>query len=398
MAITINSSPSAYQSINDKNWWVVTSTNTSETNFKYVCDIYVASNLVARLKSFPNPNNNKGIFDVANVIKNYLANYFLVGSGIYDIAYDTSNIYVSYEVKFGEEYGGTTYLNLTTATKTAYNYIADLMSSVAYFNATQYDDYPTQFKFLTKRDLLSLKTTRSASKLFIPFLSPTQNVSADYQIWIDTYSNGTQINTDTGDELMLTDLAQFDFSISAINEYVGYELITSSIDAYVIRLILNETEVQQAKVTIVCESKFTPIPLHFLNSLGGYETMVFDLVNKQNRSLEKKSFEQYEWEYNSSSTSMDRTNQYGVLNGGSKTFWNQQSVTYHLISDYVTLTDYTWLRDLLMSPEVYTEINGVIVPVTMTTNTWNEKKRYTDKVYNLELDIELASKVNGQAR
>ena len=92
---------------------------------------------------------------------------------------------------------------------------------------------------------------------------------------------------------------------------------------------------------------------------------------------------------------MDRVTN-NVLNGGSKIFWNQQTITYHLISDYVSLNDYTWLRDLVMSTEVYVEYTGVLVPAVITSNNWTEKKRYTDKVYNLEIDLEIASKVKGQ--
>ena len=55
MAITINSSPNNYSSLHAPLWFVVGSNNTNQTNFKYVCDVYVGGNLVARLKSFPQP-------------------------------------------------------------------------------------------------------------------------------------------------------------------------------------------------------------------------------------------------------------------------------------------------------------------------------------------------------
>ncbi len=76
MAITINSSPDIYSSVHAPLWFVLSSTNTGQTNFKYVCDIYVGGNLVTRLKSFPQPTSTKGIFNVAPVIRNYWASYF----------------------------------------------------------------------------------------------------------------------------------------------------------------------------------------------------------------------------------------------------------------------------------------------------------------------------------
>lgn len=125
--------------------------------------------------------------------------------------------------------------------------------------------------------------------------------------------------------------------------------------------------------------------------------MMFTLVNRESRNVERKSFEQSEWQYRSSS--MKRLNQYNVFNGGSVQFNTQQTITYKLTSDWLNLTDYTWLRDLIMSPEVYMELNsGEFIPIKISTSQWTQKKRYVDKVYNLELDIELGSKEFSQYR
>jgi len=124
--------------------------------------------------------------------------------------------------------------------------------------------------------------------------------------------------------------------------------------------------------------------------------MNFSLVNRQSRSIEKKSFEEAEWQYRSND--MHRVNQYNVFNGGSKQFYTAQSISYKLTSDWLSLTDYTWLRDLIASPEVYMEQGNYFIPVTIGTSNWTEKKRYADKVYNLELDINLGTKEFSQYR
>lgn len=398
MAITILSTPEIYESVNTKNWWVVESDNTSETNFKFVCDIYIGGNLVTRLKNFPNPNNSKGIFDVGSVLKNYVQNYLLLGSGDSPILYDTSSIYVDYEVQFGEEYGGTTYLNLDNDSRFSYNYIQDIAyGETSYMTANEYQsNWAESSQFLTKRNTANLKLRRINGYLLLSYLSNVQNENVNYSLRFDCYDkNGTLLSSDTGETIVAKDLIVLNLSRQNINVYAGTPIITDSVDYFEVYLLVDDSDVAMAKVTLLCENKYTPIAVHFLNSLGGYETMYFDLVNRQSRSLEKKSYEQYEWNYNSSTTSMDRVTN-NVLNGGSKIFWNQQSITYHLISDYVSLNDYTWLRDLVMSPEVYVEYTGVLVPAVITSNNWTEKKRYTDKVYNLEIDLEIASKVKGQ--
>jgi hypothetical protein len=189
-----------------------------------------------------------------------------------------------------------------------------------------------------------------------------------------------------------------DISPSAINTYLGTSFITSATDSYTVEVEeSNIGIVATIQVNKICQPRHTHIPLHFLNSLGGYDTMMFTLVNRETRNVERKSFDQAEWQYRSSD--MYRWNQYNVFNGGSVQFNTQQTITYKLTSDWVNLTDYTWLRDLIMSPEVYMELNsGEFIPVKISTSSWTQKKQYVDKVYNLELDIEFGNKEFSQYR
>jgi len=160
MAITINSSPDIYSSLHAPLWFVLSSTNTAQTNFKYVCDVYVGGNLVARLKSFPQPVSSKGIFNVAPVVRNYWASYFkpdIITPSAF--SYTGSDIYVDYELKFGEEYGGTTYLDLITTSKFGYNYIQDYLytpTSPMYLTPLEYE---TQYQgnFISNRDYANIK-------------------------------------------------------------------------------------------------------------------------------------------------------------------------------------------------------------------------------------------------
>ena len=135
-----------------------------------------------------------------------------------------------------------------------------------------------------------------------------------------------------------------------------------------------------------------------MNSVGGYDTINFSLVNKESRSFERKSFEQIDWQL--SGSTMSRVGSFGKFNGGSIQFATAQTITYKLTSDWLNLTEYNWIKELIGSPEVYMEdtTNGYYIPVKVSTSSWTEKKRYADKVYNLELDIEFGSKAYSQYR
>ena len=393
MAITINNTPNAYQSFHDDLWFVVSSTNTAQTNFKYVFDVYVGATLVARVKSYPQPTTSKGLFNAATIVRNYWSSYFQPATAQTSFNYVGSGNRINYVVKYGEEYGGTLYTNLNETDTDAFNYYTSVLDGGTSFTGSWYDsNYKGQV--ITKRT--SYNTRLSGSRLFLSVQNTAINTPYDWRLNVTRYNSGTS-TTSTGSFVSISDLAVLDISPTAINTYLGSSFITSATDYYVVDIEEDTAgTVYLATVHIICEARYTTIPIHFLNSLGGYDTMNFTLVNRQSRNAEKKSFEQIDWQYRS--TDMYRYNQYNVFNGGSTQFYTAQTISYKLTSDWLNYLDYTWLRDLIMSPEVYMEQGGYFIPVSITTSNWSEKKRFADKTYNLELDINLGSKEFSQFR
>jgi hypothetical protein len=394
MAITVNNTPGSYQSFHEDMWYVVSSTNTAQTSFKYVFDVYVNSVLVARIKSFPQPNNDKGLFNVAPIIRNYWESYFQPATSQTAFNHTGSGNMVSFTIQFGEDYAGTTYTNLTSSAGTGYNYYPNISDGKGAFDGTWFENGYAGVNLLTKRDLTQLQTNQSGNRLFISMNNFTSGVVYDWKLNV-TRSNGNDVTA--GTFVDVSGIAVIDISPVAINNYLGGTFISSATDSYVVGF--EELGVgTQAEVTVtkICQPRHTHIPLHFLNSLGGYDTMIFTLVNRESRNIERKSFEQIDWQYRSSD--MFRWNQYNVFNGGAVQFNTQHTITYKLTSDWLTLTDYTWIRDLIASPEVYMENNGTFIPIKISTSQWTQKKQYVDKVYNLELDIEFGSKEFSQYR
>jgi len=401
MAIAINSSPAAYSSIHAPLYYVVGSNNNLQTNFKYVCDVYVDGSLVTRLKSFPQPISTKGIFNIAPIVRNYWNSYFKPNiSSFSAFPYTGSDIYVPFEVKFGEEYGGVLYTNLETSTGRAYNYSFDYLynpTSDAFLSASRYDSSYAGF-YLTNRDKTQIQFPYSlltTGTLYTSFLSDAENTTKNLSLDI-VVTDGT-VNTYTGSTISWKDYALIDISPRALNTYIGTTIIDGNTKYYDVRVKIAGVQVDTMRVNLTC-TQYDIIPLHFLNAVGGYETFHFSLVNRQSRSVERKSFERLNYEYESATTSMDNVDAYGRLYGGTIPFATQQKVTYKLISDWINFTDYNWIKELISSPEVYMERNNQFIPVVVGTNNWSEKKRFADKTFNLELDIELGYKVNSQYR
>jgi hypothetical protein len=403
MALTINSQPSSAASMHSDLFFVVSSTNTGQTNFKYVADVYINGNLVTRLKYYPQPSSLKAIINVGNVVRNYWASYFKPTiSTPTAFSYIGSDIYVDYIVKFGEEYGGVTYTDLEEVELTAYNFYPDYFRSGVsggYFGGSSLANlYGT---FITNRDKLQLlfdKNKLASQRMFVPYLASEPNTDFNFELQVTVY-NGSTSTMYGGAVITDRDYIMIDVSPAAINNYLGTSAITTNTVFYDVEIIEDTISLDYVRVNLDCFPKTESLNLHFLNALGGYDTMLFPLANRQSRVGERKAYSTAEYQYNSSTNNVDRKNQYGVMYGGAVNFWVEQSMSYKLTSNWVNEKDYNWLKELIYSPEVYMEVvSNTFIPVTITDSGWNEKKNYLDKTFNLELNVQLASKVNSQFR
>ena len=391
MAITINSTPESYPSMHDDLWFVVTSTNVASTNFKFVFEVYVNSTLVATVKSFPDPTTNKGFFNAASIVRSYASSYFNPNTTQTLFSYNGDDIYVSYEVRYGEEYAATTYLNLTSATYKAFNFYPALFRdpSTSYFS-------PYVSKWITSRDRTAIECgyTEKCYASFMNAAGTTQATTATVQLYnADGSASGSP---STGSSTTMNSFGLLDISPAAINAYLGSTFIPSTAYGYGIKLNYASTSSEELKVVISCNLRYTPVPMHFLNQLGGYDTYSFRLLSRESRSMEKKSYEQMNWQYNSGSTSVRNYDSYKKMNAGTNAFSVSQTAAFKLNSDYVSVQDYGWLRELIASPEVYMEKDGYYHPVAVKTASWEEKLRIADKMFNLELDVEYGRKLNSQ--
>jgi hypothetical protein len=83
---------------------------------------------------------------------------------------------------------------------------------------------------------------------------------------------------------------------------------------------------------------------------------------------------------------------------GANVFSVQQGVSFRLQSDFINQIDFTWLNELIGSPEVYLENGGYYYPVAVKTATWDEKIRAADKIFNMNLEVDYGKKINSQYR
>ena len=382
MAITSVAVPGSYTSAHDSLWHIVSSTNVAQSSFKYVFDIQIGGATVATLKNYPD-SGNYGVLDVAPIIRNYLGSGFNP-SGHSLLHYAGSFLFVDYTILFGEEYGGTTYANLTSATAKGWNYsLNPFRDSIStYAN-----------KFLTTRDRTAGEVM-NGEKFYITYFNANLSaVTATIQKINEDGSNSG--SPSTGGTLSSLSSLILDLSPYAINTYLGTSFIASTTYGYKVTIGSDTMIMKQ-----VCAPRFTPVNVVFQNQFGGYDTFGFRLLSRQQKSFKRTTYQTAE--YQRSGTSMAHKSSSGVHYGGVQALATQIDYSYLVTSDYISALDYALGAELLASNEVYLHITKVdsedYYPIIMKDTNYQEKVSTSDKLFNYQLQFDLGQKQYSQFR
>lgn len=377
MAITINSVPPSYSSAHDALWFVVTSNNVGLTNFKYVFDIQVNLATVASFKVYPDANN-LGIIDFGPIVRNYFQSQFVDdGSGFVRNA--NGFLHVDYTIRYGEEYNGVTYPNLTSGTYKGWNFSLDPFRTPI----TTYAN-----KFLTSRDRTNAKVVQGESFLITYFNSDLANtLTATIQNLNEDGSNNGSASTGSNFQPSAVHGILLDLSPASINAYLGTTKITPSTYAY--RVSIGSDSIT---ITQTCAPRFTPVQIVFQNQFGGYDQFAFRLLSRQSKKMDRQTYTRSGYEINVETKTMDFKDSSNVFYGGKRSFTTGIDYSYLVISDYLTVDDYNLGSQLLASNEIYFQLGGNYYPIVFTGTTWQEKNNSSDKIFNYELNFDLGIK------
>ena len=141
------------------------------------------------------------------------------------------------------------------------------------------------------------------------------------------------------------------------------------------------------RVNIICDRGYTPIPLHFMNMWVLFDTARFGLVSRLNMEVERKAFTQRDYDLGASS--VDYFNSENKYRESKLNYGQRGNFTYQLTMDAPTDDDYNWLYELLLSPQVYAEIEGYYYPVTIKTTAYEFSKLINNRLRAFEIEIEV---------
>lgn len=408
MAITIQSSPAPYSSMHDDLWFVSSSTNVGQTAFKFVYDVYVNGSQVSRTKVYPSPSaeGSYGVFNASPMVRSFVTNYF-EPSGNSILVASNDKIKVDSQIRVGEEYvsGGNliTIPNVASGALASYNYYPPLFADILFVNnntplvlSDYYDNLLLENftdDWITERDNEKI-TIEYGDNFYATYFKIT---AGTYSAWIDVINeSGAVIDTVSGGITFSGEMNLFNCQAGHINTFAGRTLITEATYGYNVYLKRGVAVSRKLQFIQKCYPKYKQYNLHFLNRLGGWDTMKFALVNRRSTELQRASYRRNDWQL--SGNTMSNIDAYNKYNETTLNYAIQHKDKFHLISDWVSQQDYEWLGQLFASTIVYMEVQGAYFPVTISSTNYEYKLETSDKLFNFEIDIEVGKYLTSQFR
>lgn len=411
MAITINKTPeNQYNPITIPTEFSVSSSNVTQTNFKYICDVYInGESTYYRMKQSPHPTNGYTVFDVGGILKSYItANPPKSATTIEFQHADKS--YINYTCKFGEEYGASSaiivYPNLTISTSS--NYYGVVNASLDFDEwAGQYIDFDSVYtlassstKFLTNAP--STQNVYSSTRSYLYFLNPNNVFKEAKYVRIKGYDSSNTLIQD----LKFNTIYDKNYRVQYVGAgYKNLELIdgtepsftqtvgalpffSSGVNKYTIQLFdyVNGalTELRTYKVIEDCNVGDS-YQLIFQNKLGGYDTFTFTApADKSYTVTTRDNFKKRlgEWV-----TTDYLYKPYQRASTQYNTIYKDKVI---IKSDWITEEESIWLHELITSPDVYMVIDGreELIPINIIDTEYQVKQFAKDQLFNLQLTIE----------
>jgi hypothetical protein len=408
MAITIQSSPAPYSSMHDDLWFVSSSTNVGQTAFKFVYDVYVNGSQVSRTKVYPSPSaeGSYGVFNASPMVRSFVTNYF-EPSGNSILVASNDKIKVDSQIRVGEEYvsGGNliTIPNVASGALASYNYYPPLFADILFVNnntplvlSDYYDNLLLENftdDWITERDNEKI-TIEYGDNFYATYFKIT---AGTYSAWIDVINeSGAVVDTASGNITFSGEMNLFNCQAGHINTFAGRTLITENTYGYNVYLKRGVAVSRKLQFIQKCYPKYKQYNLHFLNRLGGWDTMKFALVNRRSTELQRASYRRNDWQL--SGNTMSNIDAYNKYNETTLNYAIQHKDRFHLISDWVSQQDYEWLGQLFASTIVYMEVQGAYFPVTISSTNYEYKLETSDKLFNFEIDIEVGKYLTSQFR
>jgi hypothetical protein len=370
----------------------IVSTNATEVGFKYVVKVYNSANELITTAYYDSPADaaDPVEFDVSK----FVSTQFDYSKGFYETSTssNSTNIIKGFYLKCYEYYevAGSFVIVLASEVVSSTKYA--LASALPLLELDDwYDDVNlyngvsnTTYKPLTAWDTIKVRETDAQVFGFVNtgFLTNVELLVTYNNATTATYfiakSGTTYPNVNYFQITPLT----YGGSIASIQLFVNWN---------------NGTARRYKFATLYTQEcgKYDPIRMAYLNKYGAFDFFNFDLVNKTTLTIEKKG---YQRNYEGSIYQAGGV----IVKNINPVYFTNETQVWKVISDYLNDAQSELIRELYSSPLVYMNlvndnyIRPSWIPVKPTATSYEIKKTATDKLFNLELDLEFGLENNRQ--
>ena len=387
MSITVVSSLPSVLPVGNSDVVIVSSNLTASANFRYVCDVSGTLSS-ARLKCDKLPTTSYGFFGVSKVVETLIVpSVPQLTSGWQDAGYA-----VNVNLTFREEYG--TPPSIATGGTASASLIAwqaafrqqdySSYSPSAYIASAVSGDVPISKRFSNRP---ASSTLSSSDSDFIGVLTQVTGISlavlyvgASRAIFnVSGNTSGILSNIINAGPYGLYNLTSSQCS-DGLAGSVNFPANGGQINVQVAFNVSGNLNTSFTKTKIItytidnCE-RYNPLRVFFRNMYGGIDGYTFTRKNRQRVDVQRKTFA-----YNNSVY-------------GDDVFDKQWSVTYRdtytLNSDWLSDDEFTWLQEMIYSPECWIVVSGALVPVVVKTDSYTVRKRVIDKLQQISVDVQI---------
>jgi len=400
MSITILQSPKTYSPVFNPMNFVCSSNNIAGNNyFFYLCKIKDSSgNVISQHRFTPRYDNDYLLFDVSRELEKYTS-YDISGISVpsYGVR-RTSNVFKEYTVQFIEEIGSVASvvasgLNTISSTLYAYNGSFEYTQNVSYLDTDWLIDTGTK-KFLT--DLrggnirikegqsyeLGIMTGAGAGQpvknIVIKTYDNSGTIIGTYKI-ANSYSSGTT----TADKFLSVLVGTADLNLTTLGSG-SQPVITSSVSTYTVYIENNSSTIVSETLTFEIDRtcyQQDEIRLHWLNSLGRIDSYNFNFANDVSYSVERQAFKKDVGAFNGSAYG------YKTYEPATTNYYTKVDKKIKIRTDYINNIEAEWFKNLVSSPIVWAEVDGVLVNVIMDTSSYNVQTIEKNKLFSVEFDL-----------
>jgi hypothetical protein len=423
MAVTITNTFNDVVALQKPLVLTASSTNTSEPKFRYVMTVDINSVEVVKVKQQANQNDYVH-FDLYQIIKDYFETKYLDGgTEIHKIitTVDGDDTALFIELNVYEEYATS-----STTDPTEYPSTGNDTDSFLAINSTfqftdgvtptlagvyEFNNDTTEIQWLTNMPT-RLKTRPGEYQTAAILASDFRGaVSTSLRYTITFYeADGTQISTANITRTTIG-MANFVATKSAVNAGVLYQFIPigyqnledqsfntsirpstqANLAYYTINIFDNSGDyiTKTYRFDIAECSRYTPIQLAWVNSLGAWDYYTFELASLKKLNIQRETFRKPFGNWGAGATYT-----YSQYESGDTIYKIEADKQYTVNSDWLNDSDFEWLQELLMSKEVqFVNENGDFTPVIITDTDYEFKQDVNNKLNNLQLTFKLGHKI-----